>query len=107
LTEMAAIVSAVTGWDYSAHELVRLGERRNHLMRYYNLREGLTAADDCLPARFHTERISDGPRQGDILDQALFQDAIRFYYTMMGWDQAGRPGEAVILDHGLEKWAGR
>jgi aldehyde:ferredoxin oxidoreductase len=107
LSEMAETVAAVTGWDYSAHELMRLGERRNHLMRYYNLREGLTAADDRLPMRFHTECIGAGPRQGDILDRARFQDAIRFYYTMMGWDQDGRPGEAVILDHGLEPWAGK
>ena len=43
LTEMAEIVSAATGWDYSAYELMRLGERRNHLMRHYNYREGLSA----------------------------------------------------------------
>ena len=35
-----------------------LGERRMHLMRMYNLREGLTAADDRLPDRFFDEAIS-------------------------------------------------
>jgi hypothetical protein len=29
----------VTGWETSAYEFLRWGERRNHLMRVYNLRE--------------------------------------------------------------------
>ena len=41
---------------------------RNHLMRWYNLREGLTATDDTLPDRFFDEPIASGPRQGDRLD---------------------------------------
>jgi aldehyde:ferredoxin oxidoreductase len=59
VADMARLLSAVTGWDSSAYELMRFGERRLHLMRVYNLREGLTAADDTLPARFFYER--DGP----------------------------------------------
>ena len=50
LDEMAELLAAVTGWETS-YEIMRFGERRNHLMRVYNLREGLTAADDTLPDR--------------------------------------------------------
>jgi aldehyde:ferredoxin oxidoreductase len=49
LDEMAELLAAVTGWETSGYEVMRFGERRNHLMRLYNLREGLTAADDTLP----------------------------------------------------------
>jgi aldehyde:ferredoxin oxidoreductase len=48
LAEMAELLGAVTGWNTSAYELMRFGERRLHLMRVYNLRKGLTAADDTL-----------------------------------------------------------
>ena len=49
---MAELLAAVTGWNTSSYEIMRYGERRNHLMRVYNLREGLSAADDRLPDRF-------------------------------------------------------
>ncbi len=102
LPEMAALLAAVTGWETSDYELMRIGERRLHLMRCYNLREGLTAADDTLPDRFLAEPIATGPRQGDVLDRARFHEAIRWYYRMMGWDDAGRPTPATLLDHQLE-----
>lgn len=62
MPEMAAMLAAVTGWETSDYEIMRIGERRNHLMRCYNLREGLTAQDDTLPDRFFEEPIASGPR---------------------------------------------
>lgn len=103
LPEMARILAAVTGWETSDYEIMRLGERRNHLMRLYNLREGLTAADDTLPDRFFEEPISSGPRKGDVLDREAFHQAILTYYAMMGWDREGRPTEATLCDHHLDQ----
>jgi aldehyde:ferredoxin oxidoreductase len=102
LEDMAGLLRASTGWETSSYELMRIGERRLHLMRAYNLREGLGAADDRLPDRFHEERISSGPRQGDVLDRATFAESIRTFYAMMGWDEQGRPSRAAIYDHRLE-----
>ena len=102
LPEMTSMLAAVTGWETSDYEIMRIGERRNHLMRWYNLREGLTAADDTLPDRFFDEPIASGPRQGDVLDRTAFHEAIRTYYRMMGWTDEGRPTEATLYDHGLE-----
>jgi aldehyde:ferredoxin oxidoreductase len=64
LEGMAGLVRASTGWETSSYELMRAGERRLHLMRWHNLREGLTAAEDRLPDRFHEEPIAAGPRKG-------------------------------------------
>ena len=102
LPDMASVLAAVTGWETSDYELMRIGERRNHLMRCYNLREGLTSADDTLPDRFFEERIASGPREGDILDKNEFHACIRTYYRMMGWDDAGVPLRETLFDHGLE-----
>jgi aldehyde:ferredoxin oxidoreductase len=102
LEDMAATLAAVTGWETSSHELMRLGERRLHLMRWYNLREGLTAADDRLPDRFYEEPVASGPRQGDVIGRAAFEQAIETFYEMMGWDEMGRPRPATLYDHGLE-----
>ncbi|MEJ5199395.1 MAG: aldehyde ferredoxin oxidoreductase C-terminal domain-containing protein, partial [Anaerolineae bacterium] len=102
LAQMGEMLRAVTGWETSDYEIMRLGERRLHLMRWYNLREGLTAADDRLPDRFFDEPIAAGPRRGDVLDRAAFAEAIRTFYAMMGWDADGRPTAATLYDHGLE-----
>jgi aldehyde:ferredoxin oxidoreductase len=45
LTQMAAMIEAITGWETSSYEIMRWGERRNQIMRVYNNREGLTPAD--------------------------------------------------------------
>jgi aldehyde:ferredoxin oxidoreductase len=104
LQDMATMLAAVTGWNTSAYEVMRFGERRLHLMRAYNLREGLTAADDGLPARFTDEPLHmPGFRwDGQRLDREQFAAAIQTYYRMMGWDEAGRPRYETLLDHHLE-----
>jgi aldehyde:ferredoxin oxidoreductase len=104
LDDMAELLAAVTGWNTSAYEIMRFGERRLHLMRVYNLREGLTAADDTLPNRFIDESIHmPGQRwHGVSLDRERFTAAIQTYYRMMGWDQVGRPLYETLLDHHLD-----
>jgi aldehyde:ferredoxin oxidoreductase len=104
LQEMAELLGAVTGWNTSAYEIMRYGERRLHLMRVYNLREGLTAEDDTLPSRFFDEPIHSGQWAGKCLDRGEFARAIRTYYRMMGWDDEGRPRRETLVDHHLE-WA--
>jgi aldehyde:ferredoxin oxidoreductase len=99
---MGDLLAAITGWETSSAEIMRWGERRLHLMRMYNLREGLSAADDRLPDRFFEEPITSGPRSGVRLDREAFADAIATYYEMMGWDEDGVPRRATLVDHHLE-----
>jgi len=96
------VLRAVTGWETGDYEIMRFGERRLHLMQWYNRREGLTAEDDRLPDRFYDQPIADGLRRGDILDRAAFAGAVHTFYGMMGWDASGRPTQATLFDHGLE-----
>ena len=90
---MAELLAAVTGWNTSSYEIMRYGERRIRLMRAYNLREGIGAADDTLPDRFFDEPVPVGPWKGTTLDRAMFAECIRTYYRMMGWDDAGVPDD--------------
>jgi aldehyde:ferredoxin oxidoreductase len=102
LTAMTDLLAAVTGWETSSWEIMRWGERRWHLMRAYNLREGLTGAADTLPDRFFDEPIREGRWTGTRLDRVQFAAAIEVFYRMMGWDDAGCPRYETLLDHGLE-----
>ena len=102
LPQMAQLLHAVTGWETSDHEIMRIGERRLHLMRWYNQREGITSAEDELPERFYTESISEGPRKGDVIDKENFHKSIKTFYEMIGWDENAIPLTATLYDHGLE-----
>ena len=99
---MTDMLRAITGWETSSYEILRWGERRNHLMRVYNNREGLTPADDWLAERFFEDEIDSGAKQGIKLDREAFRAAIQTYYEMMGWDEEGRPRPATLYDHHLE-----
>ena len=102
LQKMADYFGYVTGWETSAYEVMRLGERRLHLMRLYNLREGLTADQDTLPERFFTEPLTcSGKLQGVTLDKTKFAEMVKVYYGMMGWDESGQPKPATLIDHHL------
>ena len=103
---MAKLLGAVTGWETSSYEIMRLGERRLHLMRLYNLREGLCASGDILPERFFTEGLDcSGKLAGVKLDQETFRNMIRTYYEMMGWDEEGIPKKATLLDYQIDHLA--
>lgn len=99
--EMAQLLAAVTGWETSSVELMAFGERRNQLMRSYNTREGLTAADDTLPDRFFEDPIPDGAWAGTTLDRRRFGQMIATYYRMMGWDELGRPTRESLVSSDL------
>jgi aldehyde:ferredoxin oxidoreductase len=102
LPQIAQLLHAVTGWETSDHEIMRIGERRLHLMRWYNQREGITSSEDVLPERFYSEPISEGPRKGDIIDKEKFHKSIKTFYEMFGWDENAIPLSATLFDHGLE-----
>ena len=91
LEEMAQLLAAVTGWETSSYELMAFGERRNQLMRLYNVREGLTAADDTLPDRFFEDPIPDGAWTGVTLDRARVPAPDP---NLLPPDGLGRPGPA-------------
>lgn len=102
LPQMAQVMHGVTGWETSDYEIMRMGERRIHLMRWYNYREGISSKEDILPERFYAEPIGNGPRKGDVIDKDKFHKAINLFYEMMGWDDKAVPLTATLYEYGLE-----
>jgi aldehyde:ferredoxin oxidoreductase len=102
LEHMSDIVRMITGWETSSYEVMRWGERRNHIMRVYNNREGFSPENDILPDRFFEEPIDSGPHKGISLNRLAFKEAVSIYYQMMGWDKNGQPLPATLYDYGLE-----
>ncbi len=99
--QMAQVLSAASGVEYSVRDILAVGERAQLMGRLFNYREGFTAADDRLPRRV-MNAFSEGPLAGiEITDERLHW-AIRRYYELMGWDpETGRPLAPRIRELGL------
>ncbi len=89
--ETAEMVSAVTGWDVTVDELVKVGERRLNLMRVFNAREGFDRKQDKLPKKFFKALQGEGPTAGIALTHEEIEFALDEYYKLAGWTKDGKP----------------
>jgi aldehyde:ferredoxin oxidoreductase len=98
--DIAQALEAATGLETSVDELKRIGERIYNLQRCYNVRHGITRADDRLPRRFSEEPSPSGNARGQVIDLEPMLDE---YYALRGWDVAtGRPKQETLRALGLE-----
>ncbi len=101
LEQLSNVTSAVTGWDTGVAEQLRIAERILTMMRLYNIREGLSEADDKLPLRFFQPK-TDGFLSDRKLDISRYERAKSYYYQLMGWDaRTGIPLAQKVEELGL------
>jgi aldehyde:ferredoxin oxidoreductase len=75
---------------------MKAGERVNAMARVFNVREGFTGADDMLPERLF-EPLQGGLQKGRKIEQEDFEEALKTYYQMVGWDaNTGVPTRAKL-----------
>jgi len=99
-THRTRIVRAATGWNSTAVELFKVGERSVTLTRAFNVREGFTRADDRIPARFFSS-LAGSPKSVP-LRKDEFDQALTTYYRMMGWDDNGVPTRWKLAELDIE-----
>lgn len=100
--EWVSLIAHVTGWEFSINDFRTTGERAFNLARAFNMREGLTRADDSLPPRLIEEPLPEGPAKGHVSDSLeSLKDA---YYEFRGWDkETGKPTPEKLRELGLEE----
>jgi len=95
------MIANCVGWEFSVNDFRKVGERAYNLARAFNVREGLTRADDTLPKRLLEEPLPEGAAEGHMvkkLDQSL--DA---YYDFRGWDKkTGKPTPEKLKELNLD-----
>ncbi|HOI13082.1 MAG TPA: aldehyde ferredoxin oxidoreductase family protein [Methanoculleus sp.] len=96
--DYGAMVSAVTGYDLDAAEVLRIGERIWNMQRIFNLRAGCTREDDTLPPRLLREPLTEGAPKGRVWER---EPLLSEYYLVRGWDQEGRPTPAKLRELGI------
>lgn len=100
LEELAPALSAVTGWEYTADDLAKVGERIWNAERAFNaLSFGDGVEYDTLPRRLLEEPMPEGPAKGHVVE---LKPMLNEYYKARGWVD-GRPTRAKLEELGL-KW---
>ena len=88
--QLVEAVRAVTGWNVSLWELMKVGERRLNLLRAFNAREGAGAEADTVPPKLLIP-LQGGASDGVAVTAEEVEEAKAVYYRMAGWDENGRP----------------
>jgi aldehyde:ferredoxin oxidoreductase len=91
-------VSAATGVPFTLEEFLIIGERTWNLERIWNLRAGLTKADDTIPQRLLKEPHRTGPSAGVTVKLDAMLPA---YYHQRGWTNEGVPTGEKLMELGL------
>ena len=100
LSRMEQITRAVTGWNTSLFEIMKVAERAVTMTRVFNLLNGFDETHDRLPEKFFRP-FTSGPLKGLEIGKEQFHKAKALYYGMMGWDQKGVPTRAKLEDLSL------
>ena len=96
--ELAEMLSALTGVEYSVEEFMQVGARIWNQERLWNLKQGYTAADDTLPKRLLEDPIATGPAKGEV---NRLGEMLPEYYQLRGWDESGVPAKAKLKELAL------
>ncbi|MCP4456047.1 MAG: aldehyde ferredoxin oxidoreductase, partial [Planctomycetes bacterium] len=92
------LINAATGSTNSVDDMMVIGERIWNLEKLFNIKAGLTSADDTLPKRLLEDALTEGPSKGQVhhLDKLL-----PGYYEIRGWDAKGTPTQEKLSALGI------
>ncbi|GAB4352770.1 MAG: aldehyde ferredoxin oxidoreductase family protein [Candidatus Abyssubacteria bacterium] len=100
--EIVNMLNAIMGTDLTRDSLTEIGERLIALKRAFNMRCGLTKADDRLPKRLTTPAPDGEGKHGSVPLDVLMKD----FYEAAGWDwNTGKPTRERLVALGLNEAA--
>jgi len=102
--ELSKLIYLNTGLEFTPEEIWDIADRAYTIERLFNIREGLTRADDWLVDRYFDEPTPIGlPIARDkCIDREMFKQMINEYYELHGWDEDGVPRPETLKKLGLE-----
>jgi len=107
LLPQAEAIRLATGFPIFTGSFLTLGERSFNLERLFNLREGLTTADDSLPDRLtktpqpanpvcSNPASSSADSAPDPTHVVPLEKMLKQYYKVRGWDKNGVPKKRTL-----------
>ncbi len=87
--DLAELLSAGSGTDYDAAQLMQMGQRLQNVQKAFNtLHTGNAREQDRPPRRLFEEPVKTGPSAGAAIDPADWELMVDEYYRLKGWDVA-------------------
>ena len=80
--DYAELLTAVTGWNLTEQEILKIGERIYNLERVILNKYGFDGKDDTLPKRLLEESMPEGPAKGQVVELEKMKEE---YYKLRGW----------------------
>jgi len=113
--DLAPGLAALWGRPLTGADLLTIGERIVNLERMYNVRQGLSRADDRLPERFTQQPVplyefTEDPDTGELRQSSApiryglirdFDGMLARYYRLRGWGPDGVPRPETLQRLGL------
>jgi aldehyde:ferredoxin oxidoreductase len=93
MEEFQQQIDAACEGDWTVARLTEIGERIWNLERLFNLRAGLTAADDSLPERLLKVPAPSGTAKGKVAELDVM---LPEYYELRGWTPEGVPSSETL-----------
>jgi aldehyde:ferredoxin oxidoreductase len=102
--ELSKLIYFNTGLEFTPEEIWDIADRAYTIERLFNIREGLTRADDWLVDRYFDEPTPIGLpiARNKSLDREKFRQLIDEYYELHGWDEQGVPRPETLKNLGLD-----
>lgn len=101
--EWVDLIGTATGLEFSIEDFRKTGERIVNLSRAFNMRDGFSRSDDCIPKRLTDEPMPDGPAKGHVISQSELDTMLDQYYEVRGWDKkTGKPLPEKLKELGLD-----
>lgn len=98
ITDFQAQIDAACEGDWNVPRLYETGERIWNLERQFNLKAGLTKADDSLPPRLLNDPAKSGVAKGKVNELGKM---LPEYYEVRGWNEEGVPTDQTLERLGL------
>ncbi|RJS89097.1 aldehyde ferredoxin oxidoreductase [Candidatus Bathyarchaeota archaeon] len=98
IEDYAELLSKVTGWNLTADQLMKIGERIYNLERVIINKYGFDGSHDTLPKRLLTDPMPEGPAKGQVVELDKMK---KEYYELRGWID-GKPTPQKLKELGIE-----
>ncbi|WP_319762484.1 aldehyde ferredoxin oxidoreductase family protein [Maridesulfovibrio sp.] len=93
---LAELLSAATGIGYTTEKLEQAADRVYALEHAFNIRQGISRKDDCMPQKPDIRDTAEGRA-----DLEKHEEHLSRYYELRGYDRQGRPTPKRLTELGL------
>lgn len=101
--EIAVVLSATTGLEWTGEELQKIGERIYNIEQAFCCKEGISRKDYYPPWRMVNEPIPDGPRKGQTVTNEQWTGLLNEYFTLRDWNvHTAIPSRGKLEELGLD-----